>query len=274
MKNKFFHKILSFWLFIGIGIFAQAILADFAVREDKYSLENYGDVKEPCYERAVIGGPPFIDEYVFPLREDRRFYGRASLNSGIYVLSSFKNKSTDVPDVRGTFLRKSITKTNPGVEFAFGYIWSPRVHGEIEYLLIRNLNYSPNPVFSNVSTQRSLTATLTNNTLLANIYYDFGYYARFRPFITVGVGYSYNSAISAISPVPANTIVIAGPKKMSSVALMGGLGFRVHMFTRWFANVSYRYVNLGLVRFQPTMNVTVDANYSVSLFSLGLIYLF
>lgn len=271
MKNNHFFSLLCVAAILAVS---QTAFADFSVQEDKYSLESYVNAKEPCYERAVIGGPLFMQEPVFPLKEDGRYYARGSINNGIYFLNSFLNKSTNAGDINGQPVRKDFTQNNPGVEMAIGYIWSPRIRGEFEYLVMRNITYAPNPIFANVVVQRALSSEIKNSTLLANIYYDFGAYARFRPFLMFSIGVGVSSTTSTISPVPAGAVVIAGPTQTIAPAGGGGAGFRVHMFTRWFAQVSYRYVFLGTPHIRPTTNIQLDANYSVSLFSLGLIYLF
>lgn len=293
----------SFWSINSVSICLYAFLciclwvgfdpayADFVVQSEYQSSEPYGNAQLPCFR----GGRPLStleeDELarILPLKEVGRFYGRFSVGVGPYTYSAITNKTIGTAtnlDLNGAVVVNSVQRSQVGLEFAVGYVWSKSMRGEIEYLVNRDLTYNANPILTGPNvTARSLSATITNNTFLANLYYDFVFagYDRFRPFIVGGIGVAVNSVQATISPatisgVPGQVYAQAQKTRQTgSFAWDAGVGFRFSFFTRWFFNFSVRYIFLGTptVQLGNSPNIfKIRGNYSYVPISFGVSYIF
>lgn len=242
---------------------------------------NESSINDPCYKaeipcpRQVLMPPPtqINSEYApLPECETNRWYGRVGVNFGSLRLKNIKNASLGI-DTGGVVFQKAQSLSRvAGLEFAVGYNWSKMLHGEFEYLVIRNFPYSTNPVLTNVPIRRSLNALLKNNTFLYNMYMDATLYDHIKPFLTGGIGFAFNSAKSTLTP-PA----IEGGGRITrtiGLAYQAGVGVRMHLFTRGFLSVSYRYIGLGQMRIRPNDNLRIKARYSMLPFSISFGYLF
>lgn len=250
-----------------------ALWADFLVVSEHQSKEPFGNAQTIKFNQAITGKTPLTPEEEIllieelPLSEVKRFYGRASINSSTLALDNIRNRSIGL-DAPGTVFKRHATKSQIGLELAIGYSWERDFRGEIEYLVNKNFNFSASPILS-TAPPRSLSVEIKNNTFLANVYYDFSGYDRFRPYLTGGLGASVNSVRSNLNPGVSFT------NNWVNFAWQLGIGFRVSMFTRWFVDIKYRYIRLAnQLRIKPHGDFRLNANYNMNSVSFGVIYLF
>lgn len=262
---------------IGGSLWTLPVQAAFEVVEQNYVPSEYGNAQTGSFHRAMTGGEEMSAAQqaqlakLVPEKDYPRYYGRFRLNFSTIMLDTLKNKSTGT-DANGSVAKKRATANQVGFELAIGYSWSKDFRGDIEYLVNKNLNYHANPVLLNVNTMRQITAQIKNNSLLANIYYDFAGINRFRPYVTGGAGVAMNSVQTNLIPGGSNTL------RRLSIAWQLGVGFRVAVFSRWFLDTSYRYIRLGngidIGANTSTSNFKLQGNNSLSATSIGFIYLF
>jgi len=276
-------KVNQRWVLFGIlilGLSFTPVHADFGVVDNTKSTMRYGNAETESFHRAITGGTtltPTEEAQLadsLPLCEAESYYGRVRLNFGTLSLDALKNRSSG-RDSTGAIVKKKQSVNQTGLEVALGYSWSSSFRGDIEYLVNKNLVYTANPVLSGSGlTPRQLNVQIKNNTLLANLYYEFLGLNRFKPYLTAGIGPGYNSVQSTITPAPYDTGGSASLRKLS-FAWAAGLGLRVSMFTRWSLDVSYRYIRLGSgVSIKPTSQFKLIGDTSLNAVSLGLMYYF
>lgn len=252
------------------------------------SADPFGNAQIPCFNRAMNGGRPLTPEEEalllgnLPLKETGHYYGRISGNTGTLVLDRVTNRSST-----GFVLTSTRARLNQvGLELALGYFYDKSSRLELEYLVNRNLVFTTTvtPLFD--PGLGNFTATISTNTFLFNGYWDFkvGNYDRFRPFLTVGIGPSFNSVRTTGTSVTlgGTTFSLANRSRQGvSFAFAVGLGFRFNVFTRWNIVASLRYINLGRVfiepidrRLTPRQIFSFQASYYYVPISLGVIYIF
>jgi opacity protein-like surface antigen len=262
--------------FLLMSFFALPVRADFNVQSDPTS-DVYGNGQTGSFQRAIGGAgsvftPQEQDQLssMLPERDDQRYYGRFRLNFSTLTLDSIKNLSSDPTAMLGAIAKKRSSANQVGFEVAIGYSWSSNVRGDIEYLANKNTSYVTSPALIGGGIAAvPLNAQIKNNTLLANVYYDFTGVYRFRPYITAGIGPAVNSVTSTLTPGGANTT------RSLKLAWGLGAGVRVGIFSRWFLDCSYRYINLGnALNIQPIPTVTLQGTYNMNALSVGFIYLF
>ncbi len=244
--------------------------ADFEVR-DENAVDYYGNAQSSRFRKAVTGGDPLTPrqqleiEEAIPMRETKHYYARVRVNQGHLSLNTLKNAGG------GTLAQKSQSKSQAGLEFAIGYVFSPSMRMDVEYLVNKNFQYSASPFFLGTGLTTSLTSQIKNNTVLANVYYDITGFSRFLPYLTAGVGVSANSVNSTLSPAAiANTT-----NKSLNLAWQVGLGLRIGFLNRWYVDGGYRYITLAQgLRIQPGNGIKLTGNYTQSILSIGLNYLF
>lgn len=254
---------------------AKPASADFVVRSEYQSPLPYGNGELVCFRNAIVGSEPAPEEIralerELPQREVGRYYGRADLSIGNLVLNQIRNRSSGAFQ-SALVSKKKATKSQTGLQLAIGYVFAPDTRAELEYLVNKNFNYSTSPVFSN-RVSGSLNAQIKNNILLLTGYYDF-LIDRFRPYVMASIGIAANDTTATISPAPSGNNQFN--RRIVTFAWGVGLGFRVSMFTRWFFDMNYRYVQLGSTeKFQPNSNIVLQGIYGMNAISVGLIYLF
>lgn len=263
-------------LMFGI-FFASPVLGDFIITEE--SEDVYGNGHLVVFDRAIGGDLGLLtctekEELadILPLRDIECFYGRFRINQSTLQLNDIRNRSTGAIFKNGAVINNHTSLNQVGVEFALGYIWSKSFRADIEYLLNKNITYSSSPVLS--GSPFSLTATLKNNPVLINFYYDFTFEGgRFKPYLTAGIGGSFNSVQSMLTPTPFGTSGSSTKQSLGWAWALGG-GMRVGIFSRWYLDLSVRYINLATVRIEPVSSFELLTNYSMNAISLGVIYLF
>jgi opacity protein-like surface antigen len=278
MKNKPYRSILGvLWLVLALGV--ECVYADFGVIDDNADASDYGNGQTGSFYHAINGGSTMsaADQQaiaaMLPLKEEDRFYGRARLNFTTLILENIKNKSSG-GDANGLVNKKRFVSNQAGFELAVGYLWSPSFRGDIEYIVNKNINYIANPgLIGNVVTTSNLTATVKNNTILANLYYDFTALDRFKPYLTGGFGIAANSVQATLTPTPP-----AGSSqtlRKMGLAWAIGAGLRIGIFSHWYMDMSYRYVSLGSsINIQPNGLYQLQGAYTANVASIGFIYLF
>jgi opacity protein-like surface antigen len=254
--------------------------AAFGVNSEYQSADTYGNGQISCFRGAMTGDNHLTAEEEalllenLPLREVGHYYGRVSGNSGTLALGSIQNRSMGVNS--GAFVATNRARLNQvGLEIALGYVYDKSSRLELEYLVNRNLTYTANPVLGLPAVRRSITSQITNNTFLVNGYYEFvfGGYDRFKPFVVFGLGPSFSSVKTSVTPGFVNDSS-QRTKQYVSFAFGGGIGFRFSIFTRWYVTASFRYISLGKVKLEPNSSFRLQGSYTYAPVSLGLIYIF
>lgn len=266
--------------FLTLSIFVMPAYADFGVVDSTKSSGPYGNAQTESFHRAITGGTTLTASEeaelsaALPLQEAQHYYGRARLNFTTLTVDGIKNRSPGTDSI-GAVGNKRTSVNQTGFEVALGYSWSSSLRGDIEYLVNKNLNYNANPAVTGAGLiPRQLTAEIKNNTLLANVYYEFLGLNRFKPYLTAGIGPSVNSVRSTITPVTYDNGGSATLRKMGFAWALG-LGMRVAAFERWNLDISYRYIRLGSgVNIKPTGNFKLLADTSMNAVSLGFLYYF
>lgn len=276
---------LGFFISVSLmGSMMSVAWADFGVRGTAYENDTccsqgepplYGNGQSLRFKQSIEGGQLLTLEEKnalaaeLPLIEKKLYYGRMRLNKGYFSLSRLKNQSTDFNGGLAVIYKTASASQN-GLELAFGYIWEPTFWGDLEYLVNKNFKRSAAPVF--VGSLETLPFTIKNSTILANVYYNFMGFSRFEPYVTAGAGVSINSA-RATTPLGFDIST-----ETYSLALAGGLGMRIGFFSRWYIDCAYRFISLGTSNIKssndPAIFTKVSTDYTVSVVSLGLIFLF
>lgn len=276
-------------IFLVLSLTSLPAFASFSVNRDYVSNGAYGDGQTSEARGPIYGTEPVSQEEIdcqyadLPIKESGHYYGRASVNSGSLTLTSVQNRSTAV--FPGTTTSLSVgratnagAKTNQiGLEIALGYFYDKNSRLELEYLVNRNLYYNANPALTLPGIAPfNLASEITNNTFLFNGYYDFifGGYDCFRPFVTVGVGPSFTSVKSCITPEFTNGLTSKRTKQYASIAAGGGIGFNYNFLPRWFFTASFRYIYLGAVKLEPNSSIRLQGTYYYAPISIGLLYVF
>jgi len=278
MKNKSHRWILGI-LWFTLTLAVESVYADFGVIDDNTDASDYGNGQTGSFYHAINGGSTMsaADQQaiaaMLPLKEEDRFYGRARLNFTTLILENIKNLSSG-GDANGLVTQKRLVSNQGGFELAVGYLWSSSFRGDIEYLVNKNINYIANPgLTGNVVTTSNLTATVKNNTILGNLYYDFTALERFKPYLTGGVGFGANSVQATLTPTPA----AGGSQTIRKMGLAWsiGAGLRIGIFSHWYMDMSYRYIRLGnAVNIKPNQTYQLQGTYTANVASIGFIYLF
>lgn len=277
MKNPMWFAIAALFASLSASLPTQA---DFAVVEEKCTGE-YGNGQSAVFHRAIYGAGPLNAEEqaklasVLPFREDNRYYGRAMVNFSTLTYDQIKNQTSGI-DRAGAVNIKRVSRNQVGITLAVGYAWSRNFRGDIEYFAVKNLNYNANPSLIGVGVPvRQLTSQIKNNTLLANVFYDFEGVYRFRPYLTAGLGASVNSVQASITPPPNSSGTVSRNARMMGFAWALGGGLRIGMFTRWFLDVNYRYIRLanGLA-VSPVAGYKLTGSYNMNAVGVGINYLF
>jgi opacity protein-like surface antigen len=274
-------KLKQLWLVSGLCsglLLSFCACADFDVIQ-AVDADTYGNGQTGSFNRAIVGGSTMTAKEqqeiaaMLPAPEEGRFYGRARTNFSSLTLGELKNKSTGA-NAAGALGKKRSVTNQTGLEIAIGYMSSANFRTEVEYLINKNLNYLANPVLTGGGIAAAqLNTVIKNNTILLNGYYDFSVIERFRPYLTGGVGFAANSVQSSLTPVPAG----GGSNTLRSLHLAWALGggMRIGIFSHWYMDMSYRYVQLGSkLKIQAGPSVDLSGNYSANIFSIGAIYLF
>lgn len=257
------------------------VRADFGVVGSTNSPSAYGNGQSGSFHRAITGGTALTSQEeaelsaALPVHEVESYYAKVRFNFSTLMVDELKNRSTG-PDKTGTVAKKRLSVNQTGLEVALGYSWSPSFRGDIEYLANKNLDYTANPALTGGTglTSRKLSAQFKNNTLLANVYYEFLGLNRFKPYLTVGIGPSFNSVQSNITATAYDSAGSATVRKLGMAWALGG-GLRVAMFSHWHIDVSYRYIRLANgLSIKPTTNFKLLGSTSMSAVSLGLMYYF
>lgn len=284
MSKKIRISALIFLSLISVPVFAS-----FTVNRDYISNGAYGDGQTSAARGPIYGTEPVSQEEIdcqyadLPIKESGHYYGRASVNSGSLTLTNVQNRSTAVFPGTTTSLSVGRTtnagaKTNQiGLEIALGYFYDKDARLELEYLVNRNLYYNASPTLTLPGIAPfNLTSEITNNTFLFNGYYDFIFagYDCFRPFVTIGVGPSFTSVKSCITPAFTNGLTSRRTKQYASIAAGGGIGFNYNFLPRWFFTASFRYIYLGAVKLEPNSSIRLQGTYYYAPISIGLLYVF
>ncbi len=255
--------------------------ADFGVVGSANSSSSYGNGQSGSFHRAITGGTTLTPREeaelsaALPVHEAESYYAKVRFNFSTLMLDELKNRSVG-PDKTGAVAKKRLSVNQTGLEVALGYSWSPSFRGDIEYLANKNLDYTVNPALTGGTglTARKLTAQFKNNTVLANVYYEFLGLNRFKPYLTAGIGPSFNSVQSTITATGYDSAGSATLRKLGVAWALGG-GLRVAMFSHWHIDVSYRYIRLGSgISIKPTSHFKLLGSSSMSAVSLGLMYYF
>jgi opacity protein-like surface antigen len=263
-----------------LGCVADSVLAAFAVKTFDPGFEDYGNAQSGPFRRAISPGPMTQAEKaelsaLIPEPMTTRFYMRVRANTSTLTFDQGKNNSKNV-FAPGVLVRKRASKNQYGLEFAVGYAWSTTMRGDAEYLVNNSLTYTANPGLSGNVPTNKVSADIKNNTLLFNGYYEFGEIARFKPYLTAGLGLAYVSVKSVLTPVP-NGFTPAGPRtaRKLNLAYQLGMGMRLGLFSDWFLDASYRFVKLGNnVNINPVQPYQIKGTYFMNAISLGVLYAF
>lgn len=293
-----FMKLFLIGLMTVASIFSLPAAADFTVQTADPTVcyefkkpANYGNGQTCRFKCAMLGCPMTPAEEaalveILPEKEAGHYYGRFSVNSASFTYGGIVNRSVNGPlplnnDRQGQVVRNRASRTQPGLELAIGKFsssggcssGSSAFRWEFEYLVNRNFNYTANPVLANTTTPRSLGAEFQNNTLLFNMYYEFKWFERFKPFLMAGIGAAVNTIKSTLTP-PVTGTTGSATRRYGTFAYDIGAGFRIRIFNHWSLVFTYRYINLGVVRVQPSPTFRIQGTYSMSPISLGVMYMF
>ncbi len=276
MRNPFKYRNLVTFAFITI-LYVPSLFA-FVVRSEYQSKGPYGNAETVPFHWALTGTTPLTPEeeatlvQELPQSELQRFYGRVSLDFGQRSLNQIRNKSlSSSVYASGAVVANRFTENQTGLELAIGYGWERDFRVELEYLTNKTFNISATPIL-NTLPATTLTASIKNNTLLLNVYFDFLGFDRFRPYVVGGVGGAANAVSTMLIPPPVDGGSLN--RKLTSWAWNVGVGFRVSVLSRWFVDVKYRYTHLGVVKLTPNNNFRLNTNYEISAIGVGLIYIF
>jgi opacity protein-like surface antigen len=162
-----------------------------------------------------------------------------------------------------------------GLAVALGYDWAKKgvpVRTELEYHHRARMDFDTRIVGG---TDAGFENQLSTNAVLVNLYYDFTFARRVKPYVGAGLGWVRNT--SDVDRVP-----LAGTAKEErtdsidnfSWSVMAGVMFQLSK--RWQFEVGYRYIDLGEVRSGAFRDGTVISaqDYVSHDLLLGMVYRF
>lgn len=319
MRKKNFDSILTLGLVIFFGLSSSICLAKQVCpdQEPPYTLESkyfsFCAPKHPVvmYEAVDASAPDCKYRKIQFFQESyhHRYYGRISASYGQFSMEGFaSNEAGASATVGGAAVSTRIppnalttSKVNGdrfGAEIALGYLWC-NVRAEAECILltkggsettatINPISVTPGVRVPLNAVSGALKTQLETQTYLANVYYDFMWGERIRPFLTAGLGMAVNTFTFETAPLAANLSMGSISKKTYNFAYTAGLGVRLRIFPFCFITTSYRYMSLGGAKAETPLSITVPGVASVNIpsiksiaqglnqntFSIGIMYLF
>ena len=237
----------------------------------EYGAHNYyGNGKTYSFERALEHpGEMSESEHaaiaaMLPESEYNRWYVKVAKYNATTKVSGIKNKSADTLEGLA-ILTKKVSKDKKAFTLGAGYTWSTwRI--DVEYLKSQKLRYNADPLFT--TTTNALASEVIINNLLANVYYDFREFYIFKPFVALSVGGARNTAKTKFNG--------NAEKSHSSLAAAYGLqlGARIRVLhTNALLGASYRYRNLGKVKWGDEGSLKLQGKVAASSFNLEFMYL-
>lgn len=316
MRKKNFDNILLLGLVIFFGLSSSICLAKqlCQAQEPPYTLESkyfsFCAPKHPVvmYEAVDASAPNSKYRKIKFFQESyhHRYYGRISASYGQFSMEGFASNeagasanvggaplSTRIPP--NTLTTSKVNGDRFGAEIALGYLWCD-VRAEAECILLTKggseTTATINPIsVAGVTTPAvsgALKTQLETQTYLANVYYDFMWGERIRPFLTAGLGMAVNTFTFDTTPLASNLSIGSISKKTYNFAYTAGLGIRLRIFPFCFITTSYRYMSLGGAKAETTpLSITVPGasvnipsikaiaqGLNQNTFSIGIMYLF
>ncbi len=272
----------------------------FRLTRPKYPAVEPIQVVDPRYPKCDFRKVHYYPEYYH-----HQFYGSFSLNCSQLTLDEFSSNGTQATlshlgvteqaaFPKGTFKSPGFETITSGAEIAIGYLWC-NVRAEAEYFINSETSTTTAATISPFSSSfgefpsdeisSPISVKLQTQAYFGNLYYDFMFSERIRPFVMCGLG----MAVSTLKFSAQNVFSINGlSRRTYSLAFAAGLGCRVRIFPNCFLTTSYRYMRLGVAAAKSSaLNTTAEdvhlqipaitTSYSdlyQNTVSVGLMYLF
>lgn len=212
-------------------------------------------------------------EAMVPESEHNRWYFKAGLHKSTARISGVKNSSSNAGIATYTLTTPAAAATSAtGGALGVGYVFDAmRFDGE--YIFIKNSSYNPAPLYTGRPT--TLTSTISGQHLIANAYYDFNNVPLVQPFVGLSLGAGMNKTAATFAQT--NGVGTDGAKTKSAIGLdygvQAGATTRI-MGSRFYADVSYRYLKLGSVKWSDSSGtLLLKGKRTLSGVALGLRFL-
>lgn len=262
----------------GLMLISPMVSAHFEIMEDEVSSYHYGNGQAESFHKAMIEPDPITVEEQkelarqMPIRADNRYYVRFGLNAGTMKIESIKNEATRSNLKGRAIVDQTFERDQNGFEFAYGYAWK-NWRWELEWMYNRGVKADLPSIFADTQPPNfRQTTTARNCAFLANFFYEFLDLYKFRPYMMVGAGVSFNNTAGHFVDIN-NSTVFEKSKRQMTFAWELGAGARYRLLSRLFLDVKYRYVNLGKVAWEPGSGIDNKADTNFKGLSLSFIML-
>tara|TARA_R110002110_G_scaffold65206_1_gene179853 strand:- start:2881 stop:3732 length:852 start_codon:yes stop_codon:yes gene_type:complete len=275
-----------------VFVLSKPVLAEFDV-VDGSDGKFYGNAQNSTFKSAVEGFDS-LDESdkaflanVEEGRVDHRWYARLLLGQPRTTLKNIKNTSSG-----GAFLSPitglpvayaagvPITEVQSKDDLftgllAWGYRWRKWAL-EMEWVFSETLKYNASPIAPTVP--MNVQADITRLAMLANVEYTFDRWFDFHPsnlgiYVLAGAGGSYYASDTTTLYLNSQPRLSDSTTKTNFIWQLG-IGARVQISSHVLIEATYRYVDLGKVKFGPLdsgLSFQADKNKTTGAF-LGLTY--
>lgn len=127
-----------------------------------------------------------------------------------------------------------------------GYYFTENVRGDITV----DYRFKTEASGTNTAASRDESADLSSTLVLANLYYDFGFKKRIRPYAGFGLGVSHNKTSGRISD-DGGGLAFSDGEGNTGFAAAGMAGLSIALGGRWTFDTGYRFLYLGDAETDP-----------------------
>jgi outer membrane immunogenic protein len=155
----------------------------------------------------------------------------------------------------GAPTKRDVDDYTAGGGMAFGFDWDrfgATIRSEVEFTHIVRLDYDSRPALNTLPNE-GFENNVSITSVLLNLFYDIPLGSWYTPYVGFGVGVARNR-----SEVEMNNLATGRLEELTSEtdnlawALMAGMGFDIT--DNWFAELGYRFINTGELKFGQFRN--------------------
>lgn len=283
MNNKI---IVALVLNISI-VGANSIVAEPAVKKSwpkqlpysEYNSSNYyGNGQTADFNAAINGSSLTAAEEnniraILPTSEVGSFYLKLGMHKSTSEVQSIKNKATAAALTNMALTAKQTKKNITSGQIGGGYIFD-KFKVDVGYIFGSTLNYNQTTLFT--AGAIGLQSKITGQNVIASVDYEFAKFNELQPFVGVAAGLGMNKVAATFTGTG-----IAGTDGVSKTKTILGLNYGLQVGarlrisqTRFLVNASYRYLNLGKVKWQDNSGtMLLEGKKMVNGIFLDLMYL-
>jgi|GEM_PF-6046935 len=240
----------------------------------KVPADYYGNSHLDSFGCAITGSTDLTEEQrkeraaLIPESHQQRFYLRTALNAGSENLLKVKNTTKN--DVTTTAIDLTSSSASTGsnqFEIALGYYWRNSSF-QIEWINLSSIDFDSEVGGTGVS----FTSNVRGHALVAGLNLEVHEYDQFKNYINISFGLTKNNTILQLNNQPEFT------KDSYGLTAGLGLGTRINIYSRLYADALLRGIYLGKVEYfnavGATPNLEMEAHRIWYGASIGLVWVF